>query len=199
MALNTTITAIAGPYTATWGGATIGVVEDGFELEQIQFAEPVRGDNLGDSKQDGVYRGQDVFINFVLQEWGVAKLANAADGGEVPAAPGNWTGAGVTGGTVGVPWHPFSPAGVASLAQISTVNNQVGVLQSDYSAPLVLTAVANTPADRDNYPQTLTVNNAILAENFPIRLLFAARHRKIPMRMQSIPDSSLGWFSFSAV
>ena len=167
-----TITAISGPYTVTWNGTSLGVTEDGIELEHVTFVEPVRGDNLGDSKQDGVYRGGDVFVNFVLQEYSVANLALGPSNGKV--------------------WHPYHQ----TFGTIGVVGN----IQTNYSAPLVFTAVAGTPAA--NQPTTVEIFSAILAENFPIRLLFAARHRKIPMRMQALPDEYTGastpsWYAFS--
>ena len=46
------MTFIAGPYTVTYGGNTLGITERGFELEYTSFAEPISGDNLGDSNVD---------------------------------------------------------------------------------------------------------------------------------------------------
>lgn len=64
---------IAGPYTATLNAATIGFIEDGFDLEQSADGKDlVTGDNLGGSVQDGVYRGGQAFISFTMM---VANLA----------------------------------------------------------------------------------------------------------------------------
>jgi hypothetical protein len=71
------MTFIAGPYTVTYGGNTLGITERGFELEYTSFAEPIIGDNLGDSKQDGVYRGGNLFINFILSEMDLAGVQAA--------------------------------------------------------------------------------------------------------------------------
>jgi hypothetical protein len=78
------MTFIAGPYTATYQpalggstGLTLGITEDGFEIETVPYADLIRGDNLGESIQDGVYRGKDVYISMVLEEWdldGVQRL-----------------------------------------------------------------------------------------------------------------------------
>lgn len=69
------MTFIAGPFTATYvpalGGSTplsLGITEDGFELESTYFADLIRGDNLGETIQDGVYRGKDVYLSTVLEE-----------------------------------------------------------------------------------------------------------------------------------
>lgn len=158
---NPTLTAIAGPYTATWGNPAlnIGITEDGFETEETHFSEPIRGDNLGDTLQDEVLRGGDVFVNFILQEYGNAKLALGNGGG------------------IGPIFHPHN----TTLGKIG----QVGRLGTSIAAPLVLTAVAGTPAAAN--PATITFSLATLASNFPIRLLYASRHRKVPMRMVSYP------------
>lgn len=68
---------VAGPYIGTYGGLALGVVQNGFELELTTFAERVIGDNLGDSKQDGVYRGQDGFLNAILEEYDLQGVRNA--------------------------------------------------------------------------------------------------------------------------
>ena len=38
---------IAGPYTATYNDSNIGITEQGFDLDQTYFSEPIVGDNLG--------------------------------------------------------------------------------------------------------------------------------------------------------
>ena len=70
------VNAVSGAYFANYGGEYVGITEDGYELEQTTFAEPIRGDNLGDSIQDEVYRGTDVFLNFVLIEYNQAVAAS---------------------------------------------------------------------------------------------------------------------------
>lgn len=67
---------------------------------------------------------------------------------------------------------------------------QVGRLDSNIAAALVLTAVAGTTA-ADGIA-SLTASRAILAENFPVRLLFAPRARRVPIRMRLYPFGSAG-------
>lgn len=143
---------IAGPYTFTLGGFSLGVSQNGMELEDISFAERVTGDNLGDSKQDGVYRGKDCFANMILNEYNAAGVNTA-----------------------------FSPYGT-----FGTIG-QVGRFQSDLAAAFVATVVAGTRAATLGVPTSITAQKAILAENFPIRLLFAARLRSVPIRLQFLP------------
>lgn len=158
---NLTLTAIAGPYTVTWGtpALNVGVTEDGVETEETYFSDPVRGDNLGDTIQDEIIRGGDVYVNFILQEY-----LNAL------TALGNGAG-------IGPIFHPHNTV----LGRVG----QVGRRLSSIAAPLVLTAVAGTPASAA--PATITFALATLARNFPVRLLYASRHRKVPMRMISLP------------
>jgi hypothetical protein len=118
------MTFIAGPYTATYnsalgGGADLdlGITEDGFELEVTPFADLVRGDNLGESIQDGVYRGKDVYLNVVIQEWSKDGVMRA--------------------------FNPFIDTD--ALSDISEVG-QVGRLLSNMAGVLILTAVAGTTA-----------------------------------------------------
>jgi hypothetical protein len=73
---------------------------------------------------------------------------------------------------------------------------QVGTLKSSFAAALVLTAVSGTPAA--SAPATLTANKAVLAPNFPLRLLFGSRLRNVPLRFQFLPylvTSAPAWFT----
>ena len=60
---------IAGPFTATYGGNPIGVMEDGIELEFVNSQEEVIGDNIGTTIQDTVWLGGNLFLNIVLSEY----------------------------------------------------------------------------------------------------------------------------------
>lgn len=62
----------------------------------------------------------------------------------------------------------------------------VGVLdvQSAIVTGIRLTAVTGTPAQVLADPLTLTAGRAILAEGFPVRMLFAPRTREIPLRFR---------------
>jgi hypothetical protein len=60
---------IAGSYTATYAGLQLGRLEDGIYVESDMSTEPIVGDSLGDTIQDGVYRGGNTYISFVLLEF----------------------------------------------------------------------------------------------------------------------------------
>lgn len=93
----------------------------------------------------------------------------------------------------------------AALWPYATVGQtgQVGRLHSDIASPLVLTVVAGTRAAAHG-PATVTAPLALLPGNFPVRILFSARHRKVPIRMRALPNlvqysgqGNAAWFSIS--
>lgn len=63
---------VAGSYAATYNNSTLGMVEDGFEIEETPLAELVRATDTGQSIRDGVYTGKNVTIDMVLLEWNLA-------------------------------------------------------------------------------------------------------------------------------
>jgi hypothetical protein len=73
----------------------------------------------------------------------------------------------------------------------------IGRLRYDLSQALVLTAIAGTPAASS--PATLTASQAILAANFPWKLLFGPTLRKFPLRMDLLPYTATGvvWYTES--
>ena len=152
-----TITAISGPYHGTWGGEYMGVTEDGFELEHTFFSEPIRGDNMGDSLQDEIYRGADVAVSMTLIEW----VQAIGTSGNVALGDIQW---------------PVAAPGLVGV---------IGDVVSDQYGALVLTAMANTPAAAN--PATITFGLSRVASNFPVRRLYASRLRRMPLRMQVYP------------
>ena len=165
-----TLSAISGPYYGSWNGEYLGATEDGFEVEHTFYSEPVRGDNLGDSIQDEILRGVDVYVNFTLIEYGKASIVQG---------PGAVSGS--------IHWATsasgFNGAGDGKAGTI-------GDTLSDSAAGLVLTAVANTPASAS--PASITFPLSVLARNFPVRVLYASRLRRIPMRMVALPSGVSG-------
>ena len=155
-----TANAITGPYYGSYNGTYIGATEDGFELEHTLYSEPVRGDNLGDSIQDEIHRGCDVYVNFTLIEYNKGRAASAAASGSK------------------IDWTQAAPG----------VNGVIGDVISDTAASLVLTALSNTPAA--DSPASITFTKSALARNFPVRVLFASRLRRLPLRLISYPDGS---------
>lgn len=65
----------------------------------------------------------------------------------------------------------------------------IGSLDSSHAKPLVLTALDGTPAA--STPASITLPNVILAEGFPVEILFAPDLRTVPIRQRIYPDSSM--------
>ncbi len=70
------------------------------------------------------------------------------------------------------------------------VPGQVGRLDvaSSLAKVMLLTAVVGTTAA--TAPATLTAALAILAEGFPVRILYGPAHREVPVRLRLYPDSA---------
>lgn len=145
---------IAGQYTATLGGSTLGQINGGQTIEHTVFKRIITGDNHAKAAQDAVYQGEDVFIQYLLMEYN-ATSARAA----------------------------FWPYGSTYLT-----GGIRGRLDSAIYASLVLTALAGTPAAAA--PATITCAKTILAEGFPVGILFAPDLREVPVRQRIYPNDS---------
>lgn len=107
---------IAGKYDVTYGGTTVGQT-DGVRIGWRMHGQPVTGDNFGDSVQDFIYRGADVWISMVLMEYNQAQAREAF-------------------------WPYAVDGGEPDLGLTGTI----GRLNSGLTQALVLTALAGTPA-----------------------------------------------------
>lgn len=161
---------IAGPYVWSYNGLSVGITQDGFNLNYAMFGEKVTGDNLGDSTQDYVYRGLDVYADGQFQEWDVARLGAVGDGGKVNV---------LNFGTFW-PWANFGFAG------------QIGRLASLYSAPLVGVSAPGTTAATTvgavGGVTTVTLPYGVIPPGYNLAMTFAARHRTVPIRFQALPS-----------
>lgn len=157
---------IAGAYTAAYGSSptTLGQIEDGVTASFRPSYEEIRGDNMGDTLQDGVYRGVEVFISFTLLEADAAGLAALI-----------W------------PWHAtLGTMGTIGrlMTNIKTIGTPGGSLGT---GSLRLTAVAGTTAA--TVPATRTYHLAMIPNGFDVSQLMAPRLRRTPIRLQVIPTS----------
>jgi hypothetical protein len=179
---------VAGPYTirACYASAfpaglkLLGVVESGFELDFTHDVEPVVGDNLGTSIQDGIYRGTNCFLQFQLNEYHQTSDANHF-------------------GLNALAWPYGQPSGGLPLWGSLGI---LGNLASNFSLALQLTALPGSPAETAG-PVVVRAKRAILAPGFPIRLLFATTLRTIPLRFQLLPylnqgENFLRFFQFDS-
>lgn len=122
-------TFIAGTFTGTLGGSSLGILEDGWNLRWQWFKEMIdKTDAYGDSPIDSVARGVSVQISGIFKET-LAKVINAVS-----------------------PYNTYAPTGTSSFTHPT-----VGVLDSSVGQSLVLTAIAGTPAA--STPTSLTSAN----------------------------------------
>ena len=63
---------IAGAYSAVYKSLNLGLIEDGFTMSYRRMSERIQTDVTGDALQDGVYRGVELTIEFILSEWDLA-------------------------------------------------------------------------------------------------------------------------------
>lgn len=151
---------IAGGYTAVYNSVTIGQVESGFRIDHSLFKRLIIGDNFAEGPQDAVNRGAAVFCSFAMMNWDTV-VGSAA-------------------------LRAIWPYGSSYLDHTEAVGKlDVG---SSLVKSLVLTAITATPAAAN--PATLTLTNAILAENFNVSILFAPDLRTMPVRMRAYPSQS---------
>ena len=151
---------IAGPYTGTYNTNSLGQFEDGADLEFVHYDEEVRGDNFAQAVQDLITRGSDAFLSATLLEYNAAAMTAVA-----------W------------PTHAtFGRIGQVGRVSASAIGG------ATIAKETILTHVQGTTAT--NTPATLTLALSRLPPNFPIRLLFAPRLRRVPIRLQALPNSS---------
>lgn len=74
-------------------------------------------------------------------------------------------------------------AAYLSVGQVGRVS-----VQQSIAGALVLTAVSGPPAQ--SVPATITLTNSILAEGFPVELLFAPDLREVPIRLRNFPTQA---------
>lgn len=106
---------VAGPFTATWNGNSIGQSISGFTLEFNQLHQPLMVDEFGRSEINGVIMGVNVMCHVDGAEFLKLQTACAAQFGTVAAD-----------------------------AMTIDPSTKIGKLLSDYAAALVLTPVVRT-------------------------------------------------------
>lgn len=68
---------LAGRYTATLNSLALGQTAEGFRLSWQVFKRLITGDAFGEGKQDGIYRGMDLFLAYQLLEFNAAGALTA--------------------------------------------------------------------------------------------------------------------------
>ena len=62
------MTFLAGGYTATWNSLALGQTAEGHRLAHQIFGQGIKGDTYGQTVQDEVIQGAEMFIEFTLIE-----------------------------------------------------------------------------------------------------------------------------------
>lgn len=179
---------IAGPFTAYWvpkaytpstsstlkfQGGTItnlmplGIVERGFELDPVFYSEAIRGDNLGRATQNGVLQGDDVYLNFTLQQFNIGAAASVF-----------WP-TKASDPTTTTPTHMQTNLGY---------QGQVGRLSTDVGGAIYLYAASGTTAYRsDSMFKVFRALKCSFPDNYNPKWLMATRLRNVPIRLQLLP------------
>lgn len=154
---------IAGQYTATFDGATVGQIATGITLDHNFFKQLITGDNFAETPQDAVFRGAAVFGQYTLLEYNATSARKC--------------------------FWPYGSAYLNMNTVIGTLDVDLANSQGN-SKQLVMTVKVNTPADVSDAPNTVTVPYAILAEGFNVGILFAPELRVVPIRQRFYPNAS---------
>ncbi len=133
-------TIVAGPYTSTYASASLGVMEEGYELEWTIHKDMVdKTDQYGMAAIEGFYLGMNVFVS------GIAKETKASVAALV---------------------SPYNTMGVTGSMDLGII----GVADSATAATLVLSAIAGTPAAAAPASLTaagaIMAENASVKQNF---------------------------------
>lgn len=68
---------IAGKYSLTLGGSTVGQTADGIRLSHSFFKRIITGDNFADTPQDAIFRGAELFAAYRLLEYNATSAREA--------------------------------------------------------------------------------------------------------------------------
>ena len=154
---------IAGVYDATYNGLALGRTESpGIRLSHRLHKRMITSDAGGDAPVDGLYRGRDQFAQFTLLEAGQPGVLDLIE----PYADRDSAGNPI----------PFTRGAIGQF--------DVGSTECPGRArPLVMTARPGSCAAVFG-PATITFPLAIIAEDYPIDVLFGNDLRMIPIRLR---------------
>ena len=138
------MTFIAGPYTYTLAASSLGISEDGFRLRIANRGDAIRGDNLGASIQDFVYRGADLTLETTLQEYDAAGAQSAF--WPYDAVLGEHGQAGILASSVAGALVLTAVAGTTAAAAPASLTGTLSVLPPDFNVDLLFAArLRNVP------------------------------------------------------
>lgn len=157
---------IVGAYNVTYGGTFVGQTADGIVIEHFVNKRLITGDNEGLTPQDAVFQGHEVFAELTLMEYDRAAVQDMFWPYDVATIGGGKQGA---------------------VGRLDVESSLVKTLLLDHVPVGNESAGVGTPAETQ--PTTLTASRAILAEGFPVRLLYGPNdYRFIPIRLRLYPN-----------
>ena len=153
------IVPVSGPYTAVWGGASLGTQnDDGYVLTGAYTGQEInQSDSYGMTLIEAIYRGLNWRMRFRGLEFNKTGILAAIQAF----------------GSTGAPTTTFTP----TLANI-------GNRYSAFAQSLVLTAILGNPP---SFVQTLTAVNAIVAPQSNVEYLMTSKVREAPFEMVLFP------------
>jgi hypothetical protein len=155
---------LAGPFTATYNAKALGQSAQGFFLSHEFFKRLITGDAMAQTPQDAIYQGRAVFAEYDLIEAASAGIVDLID----PYAS-----------TIGTPLT-VGPIGTLDVGWASSPS------YAGRAKQLVLTAVAGSAAASGG-PASITLPLSILAEGYPVRVLYGPDLRNVPIRQRIYP------------
>ena len=170
------MTFIAGAYTVEVdqsGGSSdvsVGQIESGITLEWVTNKQLVSGDNQGDTPQDAVFQGKELFVSFTLMETELLRARLLY-------------------------WPYATSSSGATLEGVYGTQGVIGRLDvgSTITQKITFTSTAGTTAAAA--PATLIIPRAILAEDVPVRIKFGPVLRDVTLRLRAYPDASGVFFT----
>lgn len=142
---------------------SIGVTDDGFEIEMETSIQEITVDQYADSMVDGIYRGGNCYINATLAQFGAqgARMLRQAyvDSKNISTVDDHISGEG----------------------QLGTIGCSI----RNYAFPLVLRRVA--PIAADNSADRYIFPVCIVDPNLPIRWTLQSRLWTLPVRLRVLP------------
>ena len=160
------MTKIVGAYNVFWGGTYVGQIADGVVIEHFVNKRLITGDNEGLTPQDAVYQGMEVFAEFTLMEYSIAIVQDMA-----------W------------PYQTTSIGTQGAVGRLDVESSLVKALLLNHVQQGSESAGIGTTAATE--PTTFTADRTILAEGFPVRMLYGPNdYRFIPIRLRLYPNAS---------
>lgn len=155
---------VAGGYLIGFNAKVCGQTQDGLMFERQIFKRMINGDWMGEAAQDAIYRGMDCTSMVTFIEADAAAMADII--------------------------RPYNAVNL-NMGVVGVLDRQHAVCKSLVLTSLLTATVINANGGTGAtsvLPLTRTLPNSILHENYPVRELFGANLRDIPIRFRHYPS-----------